>query len=166
MESEKSAGTPSGLHEFRDKRWVELYREKIDEMIRVLRPRVAVRGWVCRRCVGPRRPRHGVSGYALSRMRPAGGITYVDVGTDLSMKPGAFTARPDFEARPAAALLRWRVLHQGRRAQARALCRARTQPAVGRAFRPPIVLPPNRATPTPKRGRSAGARPLAGPIVP
>src|SRR6185312_16610443 len=46
MEPEKTAGSPSGLHEFRDKRWAELYRDKIDEMIGVLKAKGVPVVWV------------------------------------------------------------------------------------------------------------------------
>jgi uncharacterized protein len=43
---EKSASSPNGVHEFREKRWVELYREKIDEMIGVLKSKGVPVLWV------------------------------------------------------------------------------------------------------------------------
>ena len=153
------------------KRWVQLYREKDRRDDR----RAQVQG--CAGAVG------GAAGWYAAPKASAdtafldtlyrdaagkAGITYVDVWDGFVDEAGRFLQLgPDFEGQ----IRRLRssdgvLLHQGRRAQARALCRARNQPAVGCAFRP-IVLPSEPATPDAKaRPDQPAPRPLAGPIVP
>ena len=46
MAPEKRARSPNGIYEFRDERWVELYNNKIDEMIGVLRSKGVPVLWV------------------------------------------------------------------------------------------------------------------------
>jgi hypothetical protein len=43
---ERSARSPNDVHEFREKRWVELYMEKIEEMIGVLKSKGVPVLWV------------------------------------------------------------------------------------------------------------------------
>ncbi len=167
---EKSAGSPNDLHEFREKRWVELYREKIDEMIGVLKSKGVPVLWVGLPAVRGAKATSDTAFLDTLYRDAAGkaGITYVDVWDGFVDEAGRFLQQgPDFEGQiRKLRSCRWRVLHQGRRAQARALCRARTQPAAGCAFRADRAA---HRTGDPRRqctAGSAGARPLAGPIVP
>ncbi len=136
---DKSAGSPSGLREFREKRWDDLYREKIDEMIGVLKAKGVPVLWVGLPAVRGVKATSDAAFLDGLYREAAGraGITYVDVWDGFVDEAGRFhAARPRFRRTdPKTALLRWRVLHQGRRAQACALCRARTQPPAGCAFR-------------------------------
>ena len=168
---EKSARSPNGLYEFRDERWVELYTKKIEEMIGVLKSKGVPVLWVglpaVRGAKGDRR--HAVPGFAVSRCRRQGRHHLCRCLGRLCRRSRPLPAegpglrRPD----PPAALLRRRVFHQGRRAQARALCRARDHAAAGGALRRRSRCRPNRRRPTPMRVPGQPApRPLAGPILP
>ena len=124
---EKSTRSPNGLYQFREERWVELYTKKIEEMIAVLKSKGVPVLWVGLPAV------RGIKGTADmlfldSLYRDAAGkagITYVDVWDGFVDEAGRFLQqgpglrRPD----PQPALLRWRVLHPARRAQACALRR-------------------------------------------
>ena len=139
MEPEKSAGSPSGLHEFRDKRWVELYREKIDEMIGVLKAKGVPVLWVGLPAVRGAKATADTAFLDALYRDAAGkaGITYVDVWDGFVDEAGRFLQQgPDFEGQ----IRRLRssdgvYFTKAGALEARALCRARNQPAVGRAFR-------------------------------
>src|SRR5882724_6789546 len=97
---EKSARSPSGVYEFRDERWVELYTKKIEEMIGVLKSKGVPVLWVGLPAV------RGVKGTAdmlfldaLYRDASAkAGITYVDVWDGFVDERGLFLQKgPDFE---------------------------------------------------------------------
>ncbi|MGY2908092.1 SGNH/GDSL hydrolase family protein [Bradyrhizobium sp. URHC0002] len=170
MESEKSAGSPSGLHEFRDKRWVELYREKIDEMIRVLKAKGVPVLWVGLPAVrGPKATADTAFLDTLYRDAAGkAGITYVDVWDGFVDEAGRFLQQgPDFEGQirrlrssdgvyftKAGAL---KLAHYAEREINRLLA----------ARSAPIVLPTEPATPDASaRPDQPAPRPLAGPIVP
>jgi hypothetical protein len=125
---EKSAGSPNGLHEFREKRWVELYQRKIDEMIGVLKSKGVPVLWVGLPAVRGAKATSDTAFLDTLYRDAAGkaGITYVDVWDGFVDEAGRFLQQgPDFEGQiRKLRSCRWRVLHQGRRAQARALCRA------------------------------------------
>ncbi|UPJ46745.1 DUF459 domain-containing protein [Bradyrhizobium sp. 200] len=167
---EKSAGSPSGLHEFRDKRWVELYREKIDEMIRVLKTKGVPVLWVGLPAVrGPKSTADTAFLNTLYRDAAGkAGITYVDVWDGFVDEAGRFLQQgPDFEGQirrlrssdgvyftKAGAL---KLAHYAEREINRLLA----------ARSGPIVLPTEPATPDASaRPDQPSPRPLAGPIVP
>ena len=97
---EKRARSPNGVYEFRDERWVELYNNKIDEMIGVLRSKGVPVLWVGLPAVqGPTATADTLFLDALYRdaARKAG-ITYVDVWDGFVDEAGHFLQKgPDFE---------------------------------------------------------------------
>lgn len=170
MEPEKSAGSPSGLHEFRDKRWVELYREKIDEMIGVLKAKGVPVLWVGLPAVRGARATADTAFLDTLYRDAAGkaGITYVDVWDGFVDEAGSFLQQgPDFEGQirrlrssdgvyftKAGAL---KLAHYVERELNRLLA----------ARSAPIALPTEPATPDASaRPDQPAPRPLAGPIVP
>ena len=170
VESEKSTGSPSGLHEFRDKRWVELYREKIDEMIRVLKAKGVPVLWVGLPAVRGAKATADTAFLDTLYRDAAGkaGITYVDVWDGFVDEAGRFLQQgPDFEGQirrlrssdgvyftKAGAL---KLAHYAEREINRLLA----------ARSAPIVLPTEPATPDASaRPDQPAPRPLAGPIVP
>ena len=167
---EKSAGTPNGLHEFREKRWVELYREKIDEMISVLKSKGVPVLWVGLPVV--RGPKASADTAFLNTLyRDAAGkagITYVDVWDGFVDEADRFMQQgPDFEGQirrlrsndgvyftKAGAL---KLAHYVEREISRLLA----------ARSAPVVLPTEPATPDANAlPGQPDPRPLAGPIVP
>ena len=167
---EKSAGSPSGLHEFREKRWVELYREKIDEMIGVLKSKGVPVLWVGLPVVrGPKATADTAFLDTLYRDAAGkAGITYVDVWDGFVDEAGRFLQQgPDFEGQirklrssdgvyftRAGAL---KLAHYAEREINRLLA----------ARSAPIVLPSEPATPDAStRPDQPAPRPLSGPIVP
>jgi hypothetical protein len=170
MEPEKSARSPNGLYEFREKRWVELYREKIDEMIGVLKSKGVPVLWVGLPVVrGPKATADTAFLDTLYRDAAGkAGITYVDVWDGFVDEAGRFSLQgPDFEGQirrlrsndgvyftRAGAL---KLAHYAEREITRLLA----------ARSAPIVLPTEPATPDANAlpGQPA-PRPLAGPIIP
>jgi len=167
---EKSAGTPNGLHEFREKRWSELYSGMINEMIGVLKSKGVPVLWVGLPVV--RGPKASADTAFLNTLyRDAAGkagITYVDVWDGFVDEADRFMQQgPDFEGQirrlrsndgvyftKAGAL---KLAHYVEREISRLLA----------ARSAPIVLPSEPATPD--ANASPGQpepRPLAGPIVP
>ena len=170
MGPEQSARSPNGLHEFREKRWVELYREKIDEMIGVLKSKGVPVLWVGLPVVrGPKATADTAFLDTLYRDAAGkAGITYVDVWDGFVDEAGRFLQQgPDFEGQirrlrssdgvyftRAGAL---KLAHYAEREINRLLA----------ARSAPIVLPSEPATPDAKALPDQPApRPLAGPIVP
>ena len=167
---EKSASSPNGVHEFREKRWVELYREKIDEMIGVLKSKGVPVLWVGLPVVrGPKATADTAFLDTLYRDAAGkAGITYVDVWDGFVDEAGRFSQQgPDFEGQirrlrssdgvyftRAGAL---KLAHYAEREINRLLA----------ARSGPIVLPTEPATPDASaRPDQPSPRPLAGPIVP
>ena len=168
---EKSARSPNGVYEFREERWVELYTKKIEEMIGVLKSKGVPVLWVGLPAVRGAKATADML-FLDSLYRDAAGkagITYVDVWDGFVDEAGRFLQQgPDFEGQ-----IRQLRSYDGvyftkaRRAQARALCRARDHAAAGRALRRRSRCRPNRRRPTPMRVPGQPApRPLAGPILP
>jgi hypothetical protein len=169
MGPEQSAHSPNGLHEFREKRWVELYREKIDEMIGVLKSKGVPVLWVGLPVVrGPKATADTAFLDTLYRDAAGkAGITYVDVWDGFVDEAGRFLQQgPDFEGQirklrsadgvyftKAGAL---KLAHYAERELSRLLA----------ARSAPIVLPTEPATPDANARPDQPARPLAGPIVP
>ena len=166
---EKSAGSPNDLHEFREKRWVELYREKIDEMIGVLKSKGVPVLWVGLPAVRGAKATSDTAFLDTLYRDAAGkaGITYVDVWDGFVDEAGRFLQQgPDFEGQirklrsadgvyftRAGAL---KLAHYVERELNRLLA----------ARSAPIVLPTEPATPDANARPDQPARPLAGPIVP
>jgi hypothetical protein len=170
MEPEKSAHSPNGLYEFREKRWVELYRDKIEEMIGVLKSKGVPVLWVGLPVVrGPKATADTAFLDTLYRDAAGkAGIAYVDVWDGFVDEAGRFLQQgPDFEGQirrlrssdgvyftKAGAL---KLAHYAEREINRLLA----------ARSAPIVLPTEPATPDASaRPDQPAPRPLAGPIVP
>ena len=169
--SEKSARSPNGLHEFGQKRWVELYREKIDEMTSVLKSKGVPVLWVGLPAVrGPKATADTAFLDTLYRDAAGkAGITYVDVWDGFVDEAGRFLQQgPDFEGQ----IRRLRSNDGVYFTKAGALKLAHyvereIQPSVGGAFRTACTAHQNRQRPMPMRCRISRRRvPLAGPIVP
>ena len=167
---EKSAGSPSGLHEFREKRWVELYREKIDEMIGVLKSKGVPVLWVGLPAVRGTKATADTAFLDTLYRDAAGkaGITYVDVWDGFVDEAGSFLQQgPDFEGQ----IRRLRSSDGVYFTKAGALKLAHyVEREINRlmaARSAPIVLPTEPATPdVSARPDQPAPRPLAGPIVP
>src|SRR6266404_5664614 len=160
---EKSARSPNGIYEFREERWVELYKKKIDEMIGVLKSGHVPVLWVGLPVVrGPKATADTLFLDSLYREAAGrGGITFVD-------EAGRFLEQgPDFEGQ-----IRRLRSYDGvyfTRAGARKLAHY-VEREINRllaARSGPIALPTEPETPDANAlpGRPA-PRPLAGPIVP
>jgi uncharacterized protein len=169
-EPEKSAGSSSGVHEFREKRWVELYREKIDEMIGVLKAKGVPVLWVGLPAVRGAKATADTAFLGTLYREAAGkaGITYVDVWDGFVDEAGRFSQQgPDFEGQ----IRRLRSSDGVYFTKAGALKLARyVERDLNRlwaAHSPPIVLPTEPAIPDASAPPDQPApRPLAGPIVP
>jgi hypothetical protein len=167
---EKSAGTPNGLHEFHDKRWVELYREKIDEMIGVLKAKGVPVLWVGLPAVRGAKATADTAFLDTLYRDAAGkaGITYVDVWDGFVDEADRFMQQgPDFEGQ----IRRLRSNDGVYFTKAGALKLAHyVEREINRllaARSAPIVLPTEPATPDANaRPGQPDPRPLAGPIVP
>ncbi|MEH2627863.1 hypothetical protein V1292_005918 [Bradyrhizobium sp. AZCC 1719] len=168
--SEKSTRSPDGIYEFREKRWVELYMQKIEEMIGVLKSKGVPVLWVGLPVVrGPKSTADTAFLNTLYRDAAGkAGITYVDVWDGFVDETGRFLQHgPDFEGQTrrlrssdgvyftkAGAL---KLAHYAEREINRLLA----------ARSAPIVLPTEPATPDASaRPDQPAPRPLAGPIVP
>jgi len=167
---EKSAGTPNGLHEFREKRWVELYREKIDEMVGVLKSKGVPVLWVGLPVVrGPKASADTAFLNTLYRDATGkAGITYVDVWDGFVDESDRFMQQgPDFEGQ----IRRLRSNDGVYFTKAGALKLAhyveREISRLWAARSAPVVLPTEPATPDANAlPGQPDPRPLAGPIVP
>jgi hypothetical protein len=170
MEPEKSAYSPNDLHEFREKRWVELYREKIEEMIGVLKSKGVPVLWVGLPVVrGPKATADTAFLDALYRDAAGkAGITYVDVWDGFVDEAGRFLQQgPDFEGQ----VRRLRSNDGVYFTRAGALKLAHyVEREINRllaARSAPIVLPTEPATPDANAlPDQPTPRPLAGPIIP
>jgi len=167
---EKTARSPSGVYEFRDERWVELYSKKIEEMIGVLKSKGVPVLWVGLPAV------RGIKGTAdmlfldaLYRDASAkAGITYVDVWDGFVDEAGRYLQKgPDFEGQPRQLRSYDGVYFNkyGARKLAHYVERELTRLLAARSG--PIALPTEPATPDANAVPGQPApRPLAGPILP
>jgi hypothetical protein len=167
---EKSVRSPNGLYEFREERWVELYKKKIEEMIGVLRSKGVPVLWVGLPVVrGPKATADTLFLDSLYRdVAGKAGITYVDVWDGFVDEAGRYVQKgPDFEGQ-----IRQLRSYDGvyfTKAGARKLAhyveREITRLLAARSA--PIALPIEPATPDANAlpGQPA-PRPLAGPILP
>ena len=167
---EKRARSPNGIYEFRDERWVELYNNKIDEMIGVLRSKGVPVLWVGLPVVrGPKATADTLFLDALYR-NAAGkaGITYVDVWDGFADETGRFLQKgPDFEGqiRQLRSSDGVYFTKSGARKIAHYVEREITRLLAARTA--PVALPTEPVTPDATAIPSQPARrPLAGPIVP
>jgi hypothetical protein len=167
--SQSSARSPNGLYEYREERWVELYKKKIEEMIGVLKSKGVPVLWVGLPVVyGPKATADTLFLDSLYRDAAGkAGITYVDVGDGFVDEAGRFMQKgPDFEGQ-----IRQLRSYDGvyfTKAGARKLAhyveREITRLLAARSA--PIALPTEPATPDADALPGQPARPLAGPIVP
>lgn len=167
---EKSTRSASGLYEFRNERWVELYAKKIEEMIGVLKSKGVPVLWVGLPAV--RGPKAMADTLFLNSLYRDGagkaGITYVDVWDGFVDEAGRFLYQgPDFEGQ----IRRLRshdgvyFTKPGARKLAHYVEREITRLMAARSA--PFTLPTEPATPDANAlpGQPA-PRPLAGPILP
>lgn len=167
---DKAARSPSGVYDFRDERWVELYSKKIEEMINVLKSKGVPVLWVGLPAI---RGQKGTSDMlfldALYRDAAGkAGITYVDTWDGFVDEAGRFLQKgPDFEGQ-----IRQLRSYDGvffTKPGARKLAHY-VEREVGRllAVRSgPIALPSEPATPdTSAEPGKPAPRPLAGPVLP
>lgn len=166
----KRARSPNGVYEFRDERWVELYNNKIDEMIGVLRSKGVPVLWVSLPAVrGSTATSDTLFLDALYRdaVRKAG-ITYVDVWDGFVDEAGRFLQKgPDFEGqiRQLRSSDGVYFTKAGARKLAHYVEREITRVLAARAA--PLALPTEPATPdVVAPPDQAVRRPLAGPILP
>jgi hypothetical protein len=167
---EKGARSASGVYEFRDDRWVELYTKKIEEMIGVLKSKGVPVVWVGLPAVRGAKATADML-FLDSLYRDAAGkagITYVDVWDGFVDEAGRFLQQgPDFEGQ----IRRLRsydgvyFTRPGARKLAHYAEREITRLLAARSA--PIELPTEPATPDADAlpGQPA-PRPLAGPILP
>ena len=166
---EKSARSPNGLYEFREERWVELYKKKIEEMIGVLKSKGVPVLWVGLPVVyGPKATRDTLFLDSLYRdVAGKAGITYVDVWDGFVDEAGRFLQKgPDFEGQVRQLRSSDGVYFTkaGARKLAHYVEREVTRLLAARSA--PIALPTEPATPDANALPGQPARPLAGPIVP
>ena len=167
---EKSTRSPTGLVEFRDDRWIELYSKKIEEMITVMKSKGVPVLWVGLPAVrGARATSDTLFLDSLYREAAAkAGITYVDVWDGFVDEAGRFLQQgPDFEGQ----IRRLRsydgvyFTRPGARKLAHYVEREITRLLAARSG--PIALPSEPATPDANAQPGQPApRPLAGPILP
>jgi uncharacterized protein len=166
---EKSARAPNGLNEFREKRWVELYTKKIDQMIDVLKSKGVPVLWVGLPVVrGPKATADTLFLDSLYRAAAGkAGITYVDVWDGFVDEAGRFLQKgPDFEGQ-----VRQLRSYDGvyfTKAGARKLAHyvERDINRLLAARSAPISLPTEPAPDANAIPGQPAPRPLAGPIVP
>ena len=167
---EKSTRSPTGLVEFRDDRWIELYSKKIEEMITVMKSKGVTVLWVGLPAVrGARATSDTLFLDSLYREAAAkAGITYVDVWDGFVDEAGRFLQQgPDFEGQ----IRRLRsydgvyFTKAGARKLAHYVEREVTRLLASRSA--PFALPSEPATPDANAQPGQPApRPLAGPILP
>ncbi|PSO29664.1 DUF459 domain-containing protein [Bradyrhizobium sp. MOS002] len=166
---EKSTRSPNGLYEFREERWVELYKKKIEEMIGVLKSKGVPVLWVGLPMVyGPKASRDTLFLDSLYRdVAGKTGVAYVDVWDGFVDDAGRFLQKgPDFEGQVRQLRSPDGVYFTkaGARKLAHYVEREVTRLLAARSA--PIALPTEPSTPDANALPGQPARPLAGPIVP
>ena len=170
MASKNSARSPNGLYEFREQRWAELYKKKIEEMIGVLKSKGVPVLWVGLPVVyGPKATADTLFLDSLYRdMAGKAGITYVDVWDGFVDEAGRFMQKgPDFEGqiRQLRSSDGVYFTKAGARKLAHYVEREITRLLAARSA--PITLPTEPATPDANAvPGQPSPRPLAGPILP
>ncbi|GLR90554.1 SGNH/GDSL hydrolase family protein [Bradyrhizobium iriomotense] len=166
----KSTRSPNGIYEFREERWVELYKKKIEEMIGVLKSKGVPVLWVGLPVVrGPKATADTLFLDSLYRdVAAKAGITYVDVWDGFVDEAGGFLQKgPDFEGqmRQLRSYDGVYFTKPGARKLAHYVEREITRLLAARSA--PIALPTAPATPDANAVPGQPApRPLAGPILP
>jgi len=167
---EKSVRSPNGLYEFREERWVELYKKKIEEMIGVLKSKGVPVLWVGLPAVrGPKATADTLFLDSLYRDAAGkAGITYVDVWDGFVDEAGRFLQKgPDYDGqiRQLRSSDGVYFTKAGARKLAHYVEREITRLLAARSA--PIALPTEPVTPDAnvQPGQPA-PRPLAGPILP
>ncbi|EIG61238.1 DUF459 domain-containing protein [Bradyrhizobium sp. WSM1253] len=170
IEPESSTRSPKGLYEYREKRWIELYKNKIEQMIGVLKSKGVPVLWVGLPVVrGPKATADTLFLDSLYR-EAAGkaGITYVDVWDGFVDEAGHFMQRgPDFEGqiRQLRSSDGVYFTKPGARKLAHYVEREINRLLATRSA--PIALPTEPATPDVNAlPGQPDLRPLAGPILP
>ena len=168
--TEKHARSPSGIYEFRDERWVELYNKKIEEMIGVLRSKGVPVVWVGLPAVrGPKATADTLFLDSLYRdAAERAGITYVDVWDGFVDDAGRFLQKgPDVQGQTRELRSPDGVYFTKPGARKLAHYVEREITRILAAHAAPVALPTEPATPDTNAipGQPA-PRPLAGPIVP
>ncbi|KRR14462.1 hypothetical protein CQ12_35425, partial [Bradyrhizobium jicamae] len=167
---EKNARSGSGLYEFRDERWVELYAKKIEELIGVLKTKGVPVLWVGLPAIrGPKGTADMLFLDALYRDGAGkAGITYVDIWDGFVDEAGRFLQKgPDFEGqirqlRTADGVF---FTKPGARKLAHYVEREVTRLLAARSG--PIAVPIEPTTPEASVAPGQPApRPLAGPVMP
>jgi hypothetical protein len=167
---ERSARSVSGLYDFREDRWVELYVKKIEELTIVLKSKGVPVIWVGLPAVrGPKTTSDMLFLDALYRDAAGkAGITYVDVWDGFVDEAGRFMPQgPDFEGqirklRSADGVF---FTKPGARKLAHYVDREITRLLATRSQ--PVALPSTPAIPDVNaRPGGPAPRPLAGPIIP
>jgi hypothetical protein len=166
---EKSARSRSGLNEFREERWIELYNRKIDEMIGVLKSKGVPVLWVGLPVVrGPKATAD--TAFLDSLYRAAAdkaGITYVDVWDGFVDEAGRFLQKgPDFEGQIRQLRSYDGVYFTKAGARKLALYVERDIKRLLAARSAPIALPTEPVPDANALPGQSAPRPLAGPIVP
>jgi hypothetical protein len=164
---EKSTRSLNGIYEFREERWVELYKRKIEQMIGVLRSKGVPVLWVGLPVV--RGPKATADTLFLDSLYRDGagkaGITYVDVWDGFVDEAGRFVEQgPDFEGQ-----IRRLRSYDGvyfTKAGARKLAHYVEREINRLARSAPIELPTEPATDANALPGQPAPRPLAGPILP
>src|SRR3981189_1095333 len=167
---EKSARSPSGLYEFREERWIELYSKKIEEMIGVVKSKGVPVLWVGLPAVRGAKATADMLFLDTLYRDAAGkaGITYVDVWDGFVDEAGGFLPQGrDFEGQ----IRRLRsydgvyFTRPGARKLAHYVEREITRLLAARSA--PIALPSEPATPDAHAlPRQPAPRPPAGPVLP
>ena len=166
----KSTRAPNGIYEFREERWVELYKKKIEEMIGVLKSKGVPVLWVGLPVVyGPKATADTLFLNSLYRdVAGKAGITYVDVWDGFVDEAGHFVQKgPDFEGqiRQLRSSDGVYFTKAGARKLAHYVEREITRLLAARSA--PITLPTEPATPDANAVPGQPApQPLAGPILP
>ena len=167
---DKGTGSPSGLREFREKRWDDLYREKIDEMIGVLKSKGVPVLWVGLPAVRGTKATSDTAFLNGLYREAAGraGITYVDVWDGFVDEGGRFMQQgPDFEGQIRKLRASDGVYFTNAGALKLAHYVERELNRLLAARSAPIVLPTEPAIPDANaRPDQPAPRPLAGPVVP
>src|SRR5258705_5957353 len=166
----KSVRSPGGLYEFREERWVELYRKKIDEMVGVLKSKGVPVLWVGLPVVRGAKATADTL-FLNSLYRDAAGkagISYVDVWDGFVDEAGRFLQQgPDFEGQTRRLRSYDGVYFTKAGARKLAHYVEREINRLLAARSRPIALPTEPATPDANaRPGQPAPRPLAGPIVP
>ncbi|WP_065752118.1 DUF459 domain-containing protein [Bradyrhizobium paxllaeri] len=167
---EKNARPGSGLYEFRDERWVELYAKKIEELIGVLKTKGVPVLWVGLPAIRGQKGTADMLFLDALYRDGAGkaGITYVDIWDGFVDEAGRFLQKgPDFEGqirqlRTADGVF---FTKPGARKLAHYVEREVTRLLAARSG--PIAVPIEPTTPEASVAPGQPApRPLAGPVMP